>query len=291
MNRKEFGELVATLRREHTDEELRQWSAKVLASKANLPKGTVEAIEQGKLKKIDSEILVKLANALELTTMERKEFFLASIGLDSREFAQEFEEFNLDNFLRTVSNIPLPAFVSDNYGDIVAANNCIINFLGISPQFIRDSLSNLSDNPEALNLMRVICSLDSGYRATLGDGWDANVIRNMLFFRRITLRYRSTRRFKALWTALMKSKTFRDYWQAVKYRDDANDTDLEVYSYRHTFLSQDVKYIAAVNQIITADGERYMTTYIPANQQVAKFFEGIAQESGIGWRKFPAWSN
>jgi hypothetical protein len=289
MNRKEFGELVAALRKEHSDfvgNDLRQWSARTLAERASLPIGTVEAIEQGVLRKIDSEILIKLADALELTTMERKEFFLASIGLEADAYAPKIDPFDLHCFLQTVWHIPLPAFISDNYGDFVAANHCIIRFLDIPQDFIVRSFNARGSDPAALNFMRVICSPASGYRTTLGDGWDANIVRNMLFFRRITFRYRSTDRFRNLWKALMKDRTFKTYWKDVQYREDANDSDLELYSYRHARLKQRVKYIAAVNQLITNDGERYMTTYIPANEAIAKIFEQTAREAGVGWMAF-----
>lgn len=290
MNRRDFGELVATLRKELSDfvgDELRQMSARMLAERAGLALGTIEAIEQGKLRNIDSEILVKLADALELTTMERKEFYLASIGLESSAFAGEKDPFDLDVLLQSIRYIPLPAFISDHFGDIAAANRSIIRLLSISPEYINTRISRQAEDPAALNLMSIICSPDSGYRTTLGHGWEQNIVRNMLFFRRITLRYRSTARFKAVWAALMKDRTFRQFWKDAKYRVEAADTDLEVYSYRHAHLGRDIRYIASVSQVLAGDGERYVTTYVPANPQVAEVFAQIAQDSGPEWLLVP----
>lgn len=67
MERAAFGKLVQALRREHRDEKGRVWTQEVLAERTQLPKRTIERIENGSLAHLDADILLRLADALELT--------------------------------------------------------------------------------------------------------------------------------------------------------------------------------------------------------------------------------
>lgn len=295
MNRKEFGNLVKALREEHFEfvenksGELsyRKWSQPLLAEKASLKLKTVQSIEQGKLVVIDAKTLTKLANALELTTMERKEFFFASLGLDDSAYSQMTSKLELSKVLRTVGNIHLPAFISDGYGDIVAANMCIIHFLNISPEFIERSLRERAKDPAAVNIMRIICSPESGYHSLVGPNWKILAVRNTHFFRRITLRHRSTERFKAIWRSLMKDRNFQKFWVLASDKEEhSNDSDLQIYSHTHSLSNKAIQYIASVNHIITDQGEYHLSTYIPASEQTNTIFSQVVTESGLGWREF-----
>ena len=98
MNRVEFGRLIASLRREHEDENDRPWNQERLAREANavvgaevLSKYIVSNIERGN-RILDEETLLALAAALRLTSGERKEFFLAASGVDNERIALQRDE-------------------------------------------------------------------------------------------------------------------------------------------------------------------------------------------------------
>ena len=72
MNRKDFGELLSTLRQDL------DWTQFNLSEYANVDEAVISQIERGVKKFFEPELLFNLANALQLTTLERREFFLAS---------------------------------------------------------------------------------------------------------------------------------------------------------------------------------------------------------------------
>ena len=65
MNRKEFGELLSTLRQ---DLNLTQFN---LSEYADVDEAVISQIERGVKKFFEPDLLFKLANALQLTTLER----------------------------------------------------------------------------------------------------------------------------------------------------------------------------------------------------------------------------
>ena len=76
MNRKQFGELVATLRQ---DLGLTQFE---LAEYSELDDAVISQIERGVKKHFEPDLLFQLVNAFQLTTLERREFLLAASGLE-----------------------------------------------------------------------------------------------------------------------------------------------------------------------------------------------------------------
>jgi transcriptional regulator with XRE-family HTH domain len=83
MNRRDFGELVATLRQDLG------WTQFQLAEYAELDEAVVSQIERGVKKYFEPELLFRLANALQLTSLERHEFILATSGLDERQIVRQ----------------------------------------------------------------------------------------------------------------------------------------------------------------------------------------------------------
>src|SRR6187402_2242358 len=120
MNRKDFGQLLATLRQDL------DWRQSQLAEYANVDEAVVSQIERGVKKYFEPELLFCLANALQLTTLERREFFLAASGLEQnqivrqRTMATNTDVFNvrkvLDKMVNLTGQVRLPAFVMDAYG-------------------------------------------------------------------------------------------------------------------------------------------------------------------------------
>ena len=83
MNRKEFGELVATLRQDM------DWTQSELAEYADVNDAVISQIERGVKKHFEPELLFCLANVFQLTTLERREFFLAASGLDQKQIVRQ----------------------------------------------------------------------------------------------------------------------------------------------------------------------------------------------------------
>jgi transcriptional regulator with XRE-family HTH domain len=137
MNRKEFGELVAALRQDLG------WTQFQLAEYSNVDDAVISQIERGVKKYFEPQLLFQLANAFQLTTLERQEFVLAASGLDEKEIVRQpsanvaTDVFDakkiLDRMVALTEAIRLPAFLSDVYGDVVAANRIMLAIIFIVP--------------------------------------------------------------------------------------------------------------------------------------------------------------
>lgn len=115
MQKDMFGKLVRSLRKEHRDADGTQWTQQFLAEKAGVDKRALERIEQGLLRKIDPDIVLRLADALELTSVERQEFFFAAMWIDNSNLAspQTDPEEKLKLLLAMLASVRLPAMLVD----------------------------------------------------------------------------------------------------------------------------------------------------------------------------------
>ena len=141
MPRLEFGSLVGLLRSELG------WTQSQLSENAEIDSATLSNIERGAKKHLDPELLLRLANALQLTSLERREFFLASCGLDQKDIVRQpslatpSDTCNHKELLAKLGGLMAqmyaPAFLADVYGDVVAVNNILLETLQIDANVLK----------------------------------------------------------------------------------------------------------------------------------------------------------
>lgn len=306
MNRKEFGRLVQALRREHKDDQDNCWTQKDLARAAGLltrealaetagpskasgsetGAAIIGKIERGERAMLDEDMLLRLADALELTSMERREFFLAASGVDSQHVARKNSKpgASLDDLLHMMEGLQLPAFIDDCYSDLVATNDSIRAFLGIGTDFV----ANAMRHPIGTNVMHLIFSPESGFRGTVSTQWDDVATRNMQFFRKTTLRYRSTPYFVHLHNELRKNRMYRKFWAEAHLDENDNYAEIEFYDYRHPVFGA-VRYLATISSTVTRHGELFFTCYVPTNPHTAQVFADLAKDAGTGVHRWGDW--
>src|SRR5215212_3464983 len=117
MKRREFGKLVAALRQDMG------WSQFELAEFSQLDNAVISQIERGVKKFFEPSLLFCLANAFQLTTMERREFIFAASGLDEDQIVRQpsvtmtTDGFNatkiLERMIDLTGQMRLPAYVVD----------------------------------------------------------------------------------------------------------------------------------------------------------------------------------
>ena len=286
MNHEDFGKLVQVLRKEHRDESDKIWTQEILSQKTNLPKRTIGRIEDGTLQKLDAAILLKLAEAFELTIMERKEFFFAAVGInDDRVAASRSSAVTiLDPLIDTIESIELPVFVNDVYGDIILANRSVIRLLEI-PEKLLESARNL---PAGYNIMRLLFSPDSNFRDLTGVQWDSSARHNMQFFRGISLRYRLDPYFEYVLSALRGFRMFRKYWEQACFNEDDSSADNVCYDYNHPTHGR-LRYLANISTTSTYMGGLYSVIYIPLNLHTTFVFKSIIKEEGCEVVRLASW--
>src|ERR1044071_5267250 len=179
MNRKEFGQLLATLRQDL------DWTQFELAEYAEEDEAVISQIERGVKKHFEPHLLFSLANALQLTTLERREFLLAASGLDQKYIVRQpsagvsTDVFNvrkaLDKMIELTGLVRLPAFLCDVYGDVIATNRVILSFFKLPPEFVDRS----DQIPGGYNTARFNFGKDLVARSYVTDNWDQYALNSM----------------------------------------------------------------------------------------------------------------
>lgn len=291
MNRKDFGQLLAALRQDL------DWTQFQLSENAGVDNAVISQIERGVKKFFEPDLLFQLANALQLTTLERREFFIAANGLDKSQLVRQpvigisTDAHNirktLDRLVKTTGEILLPAYLCDAYGDVIAANNIILGFYKIPPTFLETAASI----PGGYNTIRINFSRDLVGRTHVADHWDEYAINSMRAFREISLRYRAKPYFKYLMKAFrnhVEYPFFDRYWKLVSSTEQDKEANVDYFSYHHDEFG-DLTYIASSTVSLTYVGELFLIYYIPCNNHTDRVFDQLKKEAGAGVTRFAPW--
>jgi len=285
MNRLDLGRLIASLIREHQDEDTEPWTQEKLAEEANRAAGAehftraiIGSIERGE-RAGDQLTLEALATALQLTSGERKEFFLAASGIDNERIArpESDPEKVLAQLIDRMKQSYLPAHIIDPYCDVVAVNASLIELLDLESAPSRHS----DTSPFRLNRLRFFFSEEgkAHYDQIMEHDWADHAYQSMMLFRTFSLRYRSTEYFQILLAELRKHRLFRRYWHDV-YLDER---DLFADS-RHMRLNSPkwglTAYFSTYLTALTTAGELHLCVYVPASQNTVDVFSQIVQKVG-----------
>jgi transcriptional regulator with XRE-family HTH domain len=291
VNRKDFGELIASLR-----EEL-GWTQHDLAQAADLEEAAVSIIERGARRHFDPDLLLGLGNALQLTTLERREFFLAASGVDESERGQRSSgggdgppwdsEATIRSLVGLTNRLEFPAYLIDCYGDVIAANAASIDLF----QAPIERAAQLLTLPGGLTIIHFVYDESLGLRSTVTENWEALALMSMRAFREVTLRYRASPYFKYLLKRFRNPRlypAFDRYWRRAATMDEDKYTTLDSISYRdnaHGLLTYCVSSLTS----ITPYGELYLSQCLPADEGTADAFREIIRRVGTRVYRFAPW--
>jgi transcriptional regulator with XRE-family HTH domain len=291
MKRKEFGELVAALRQ---DLGLTQFQ---LAEHTHVDVAVVSQTERGVKKYFEPQFLFELANAFQLTTMERREFLLAASGLDQQEIVRQpsaamaTDVFNvrktLDKMSELAGQVRLPAFVCDVYGDVTAANNIILSFFKIPQEYVEQA----AHIPAGYNTVRFNFGKDLMARDNVINNYDQYALNSMRAFRENSLRYRARPYFKYLMKIFRNRNEyplFDRYWKMVSSVEQDKETNIDYFSYHHDKFGE-IKYIASSATSSTSFSELFLVHYLPLDGHTSEIFEQLAQQAGPGATNLAPW--
>lgn len=291
MNRKEFGELVAALRQDMG------WTQFQLAEYSDIDHAVISQIERGVKKFFEPHLLFCLANALQLTTLERKEFILAASGLDEKQIVRQpsvavaTDVFDaqklLDKMVKLTGEIRLPAFLLDVYCDVIAVNWMTIAFYDV-PSSIMESAANI---PGGFNAVRLNFSRDRLARSRISDNWDYYAVNSMHAFRANSLQYRAKPYFKYLMDAFRNPAEypfFDRFWKLVSSTDQDKEVNVDQFSYHHSEYGH-LKYLASTTVAITSFGNLFLTQNIPLDERTEEVFAQLRLKAGLGVARLAPW--
>jgi transcriptional regulator with XRE-family HTH domain len=291
MNRKDFGELLSTLRQDL------DWTQFNLSEYADVDEAVISQIERGVKKFFEPDLLFNLANALQLTTLERREFFLAASGLDQKQIVRQVsaatttDVFNvrrvLDKMIELTGQVRLPAYLCDVYSDVIAANHIVLSFFKVPPAFVEEG----SRIPGGYNTARFNFGKDLVARSHIVDNWDHYALNSMRAFRENSLRYRAKPYFKYLMKIFrnqIEYPFFDRYWKLVSSVEQDKEANTDFFSFHHNEFGE-IKYTSSSTVSITAFGELYLVQYLPLDARTSQLFEDLTQQAGSGIMQFSPW--
>ncbi len=274
----EFGNLLTALRKQNLNENGERWTREDLCEYVHLSPHQLGRLERGDRKYLDTETLQLLAEAFNLTTLERKELFYAAVGVAEEKLINPLDEGYediLNDLISTLKNMHVPAFVLDDYADILAANELMLNFYQVDPDYI----SKASETFAGFNLLKFIYSPDSGYAEVVGSSWPNMAIKNLHFFRRVTLRKRQKTYFKKLLRELCKEKLFDIDWHDLSRGPSLSDSVYDTFQWNHPCHGP-VNLIFTESLVPTKHGNLYLFTYVPGDISTSTVLFNIAEEAG-----------
>ncbi len=285
INLTEFGLLVKALRKSSVDQYGNRWTRESLSEAIHLTPNQLGRLERGDRKYLDAQTLQLLASALNLTSLEQKEFFMAAVGFRNEAlFNQEEPEQQLNLLISLMESLEIPAFAIDPYGDIVAANTSSLNLFLLTSELV-DYAHTI---PGGLNSLYFLYSADFGFKKMIGPSWREVAEIEILLFRRSTLRYRHTEYFDYIFKILLKEKQFDIDWYASHRNNRHHDLTCEVFEYDHPRYGQ-LCYIATETIIYTQKGDLYLILYNPANQATSNVFSKLKGQNKNHTRKLASW--
>ena len=291
MNRKNFGELVATLRQELG------WTQAQLAEYSGVDDAVISQIERGVKKFFETDLLFCLANVFQLTTMERHEFIFAASGLEENQIVRQpsatmaTDGFNakkiLDRMISLCAQVRVPAFLVDVFGDVVAANPMIVAFYNVPSSFIESA----GDVAGGYNIIRLNFGRDLVARNHVSDNWDAYALNSMRAFRESSLQYRAHPYFKYLMKAFhnpAEYPLFDRFWKLVSSTEQDKELNTDYFAYQHHRFGP-LRYIATTTVAVTSFGNLFLVQNLPLDQHTEEIFTQLKVQAGLGVSRFAPW--
>ena len=284
MERKEFGKLLSMLRQ---DMDLTQFQ---LAEYAQLDEAVISQMERGVKKYFEPELLIKLANSFHLTTIERREFFLAASGIANGQIVRQpsaalmtdtiNSEKVLARMVQIIEQLNIPAFIMDVYADVLAVNNSAFTFFNTP----LDLVASASSIAGGFNTVRMMFGKELYMRSRITENWDHYAVGSMRFVRENSLRYRAKPYFQYLMKSFrnpVEYPLFNRYWKLVSSFEQDRESNVDVFSYTHDEYGL-LRYATSTTVSITPHGELFLNQYLPLDDHTRRLFEDILKKSGMG---------
>jgi len=278
MDSREFGKLLAALRKQNLTDHGKTWTREELSRHIHISAHQLGRLERGSRKYLDTETLQLLADAFNLTTLERKEFFFAAVGISEDDIFHPDEteaRTDLRNLIEALKLMQSPTILVDDYADIVAANMNVMHLYQVK----QDYLTSSGDSYAAYNLMKFIYDESSGYKGAVGAAWEDMARRNINYFRRITLRKRHKPYFKKILGELRRFEKFDLYWHEISRSPSGIDSVYDYYRWHHPSFGP-LHMVFTETSIPTRHGNLHLFNYTPCDLETAEAFYRIAREAG-----------
>lgn len=277
MSKIDFGRTVAALRKEARNEFDQTMTQNDLADLARIPLITLQKIEQGRQTNIKPELVLSLANALNLPSYFRPPFFLASLGLRDKDMLTgKIKTASILEEIKTLLvQLQIPAFITNSFGDILMANPGFFQILDITEQNLQTG-QMLSK----FNINRVYYSPEfDALHSRMGESYTPFARRWVFLFKALSLKYRNHWYFQKLLPEFNRFPKFRQFWQSSTLHNE----DITILSNRFSLLHPNygaLQFVSFSHQALTEDTDLLLFCYQPVDASTARACLQIAEEFG-----------
>lgn len=277
MNRKEFGHLVATLRKEQRndfDEIMTQYD---LAELSRIPLVTLQKIEQGRQANIKPDMLLSLAQTLKLTARGRESFLLCASGLEESEIGASnlAPAQALAKLHEGLAQLQTPAFITDCFGDVLFANPSLLAVYNASPEKLHA--------PHLLtqfNIIRILMAPEfEEQRHMMGETAHAFIHSTVLLYKAMSIKYRTHWYFQMILPELNRMPIFREHWQSPAFQGEDVFINYNTIHLHHPSFGE-LKFLSGPLQGITPHGDLNLYSFQPLDAHSASVCAQVMKQTG-----------
>ncbi|MEM7798137.1 MAG: helix-turn-helix transcriptional regulator, partial [Chloroflexota bacterium] len=202
MYRQTFGKICASLRQDLFEiTKGKSFSQGDLAKTSGLQAKHIGQIERGEKVHLDMDMIDKLADAFNLTTVERKRFFLL---VNSETYRQKENEAQVAKqvhreTLDYMETPQAPVLLHDGLYRILALNDAYFKVYGLTHNYLNDIPNT---DPTKYHIVRHIHDPESPVRAVYQSHLEAVGWKNASYWRYLSLAHRHTPLFQEIQTLL-----------------------------------------------------------------------------------------
>lgn len=279
MNRVEFGQLVRALRQELLSIEGGPLTIRELAEKAGLTESILQNIELGRRTNIADDLLV-LADALELTKNETREFFAAASGISIRDETGSYYDpllayAKLGEFLSETCN---PAFLIDSFGDVIQINQFCLELFGMSQEDLvkisqRSEINfNLLTSVFAPEFEKHLLNIQKGLSSDKSNLFLFNTI---ILFRTLTFKHRADPYFSYMLKQMIGNyPNFKASWHTARLMDNDRFTD-NIFLERIDDMFGRVSLLGTCTTAVTQQGDLKLYIFSPQSPETEHILSEI----------------
>ncbi len=275
MNQNHFGELLAALRKEQYDPRAgKVWSQARLAQETGLSEKIIGDIERGSRSTLESDIIVRFADAFSFNTMERKAFFSLFRSVEQAMVPATDDSNVYHDCLDLLQNLQLPAALQDSYYNLIAVNQSWCRLYDVPSDFWH------KENDSArYNFIRLLLDPASNMRRVLGRSYRKIVEEAVGIFRWMSLPYRHTEYYSDIFSCLMMFNEFGRAWMTTQFATADLRSSIKTVSYNHHPFGK-LSYHIAKSRIETCYGPIYYSTLLPCSAATANVFTDFMANGG-----------
>lgn len=286
MNQTNFGALIAALRKEQYDPIVgKVWSQARLARETSLSEKVIGDIERGTRSTLDEDIVIKLADAFDLNTLERREFFTLFRSVEQKLIPATDDTDAYEDCIALMQSLQLPVSLQDSYYNLIAVNQSWCRLYDVPTDFWQ----GWTDTAH-FNFIRFLLDPNSSMRRIMGSKHRMAIEGAVNLFRWMSLPYRHTEYYSDLFSCLMMFNEFGRAWMTSQFSDNDMRSSFKTIEHRNPIFGK-IKYNIAKSSIVTSEGPIYYSVLLPYSTATSMIFAQLAADDGdqvITLSPFPA---